>query len=140
MTNLELGKLRAEELGLLEARPVTFTPHGWYRADDIHKLLGEGVEVLGEEDTDKSICASKWFEWSPGITDKESDHKALLIGIRPIKAESEERKLLRELVEAIDIFLEDMYGIKWAPCDPKDSCRRCKLSEALERLPKELLE
>lgn len=91
MTNLELGKKRAEELGLTRG---PFSNSHLYLADDIHKLLGEGVWSKGRIHKDG--------EWTfGGYLDEAVTHKALLIGIRPIVQESEERKLLRELVNNI---------------------------------------
>lgn len=90
MTPLELGKKRAEELGLTNCAENV----GSYKADNIHKLLGEGVETFG--------YASKW-DWGRYEVCKDRydqpNHQALLIGIRPIAKESQERALLREILK-----------------------------------------
>lgn len=91
MDNLELGKKRAEELGL---KPF-FREPDYYSADDIHRLLGEGVEAIGNRGCDDWWANPMAQETMPKLKDA-----GLIIGIRPIVQESEERKLLRRLANA----------------------------------------
>lgn len=98
---LELGKKRAEELGLtnIVMAKGPFAPtYDCYLASDIHKLLGEGIDLYGNKN------CRHWDDHAPPETDIEAGvtHKALLIGIRPIVQESEERKLLREFVSFVN--------------------------------------
>lgn len=92
---LELGRKRAEELGIECVAASGFKYY--YDSNDIHKLLDEGVEAHGGK-----YCLGG--EWSfVGHKSGESSHQALLIGIRPIIQESEERRLLREFIqESVD--------------------------------------
>lgn len=93
---LELGKKRAEELGLecFGGFDMKF-----YSADDIHKLLSEGVELFGQcHGTHRN---SSWTtdekpskqEWGLSHT-----HTSLAIGIRPITPPSEERQIIQAIV------------------------------------------
>ncbi len=112
---LALGEKRAKELGLemwtvfdctetvknaLGDRRTSKCPRckdAWlsYRADDIHRLLGEGVEMHGDSD---EFTLSE-FRSTACMRDADmGNSRALLIGIRPLVQESEERKLLREFV------------------------------------------
>lgn len=90
MSDLELGKRRAEELGL---REVILSPY--YHAEDIHRLLGEGLETF-------SLYSGVDTWWGP-LDNDDDTHQALLIGIRPIAQESEERKHLRRLVTLLEV-------------------------------------
>lgn len=90
---LELGRKRAEELGL--------RLNGGYNyvAEDIHRLLGEGQEAWASLDAIKNTpLAEVWYGDNP----RHHTHKALLIGIRSIKTESPERALLREFASVFD--------------------------------------
>lgn len=88
---LELGKQRAEELGLkigaIDGKKC------FYDIDDIHKLLGEAEETFAQISKGDEHLSTYWMK------EEHHTHQALLIGIRPIVQESEERKLLRELAE-----------------------------------------
>jgi hypothetical protein len=85
----DLGKKRAEELGLrLWSRSVDI-----YMADDIHKLLAEGVEVKLEE----------YFPTGWHITQDGGGTKALIIGITPIVEKSREEKMEELLREAFSL-------------------------------------
>lgn len=93
---LELGKKRAaalgiESYGIMQINPLS--ANRYYSAEHIHKLLGEGVEQFAYKHDKEHM----WF----GAHDKDGirNLKALLIGIRPIVQESEERKLLKEIVK-----------------------------------------
>lgn len=112
MNDLELGKKRAEELGL----ELIFKAYEikTYLADDIHRLLGEGVEVQGSQfSLDGGTGNMGWCcDEEPMSTDT---HKALLIGIRSIFQESEARKLLREICS--QLANNDFYLFKQD--DPK---------------------
>lgn len=106
MSDLELGKKRAEELGLKlitlhsygggasSAPYAQHTTQDRYLADDIHRLLGEGVEAVGNKYCDDWWAKPMAQELLPKLKDV-----GLIIGIRPIVQESEERKLLRKLSE-----------------------------------------
>lgn len=98
---LEIGKQRAEKLGLEDWRLEH--PEGGaidcYPADDVHRLLGEGVELFGQcHGTHRN---SSWTtdekpskqEWGLAHT-----HAGLLIGIKPIAPPSEERQIIQALV------------------------------------------
>lgn len=95
MNALELGKQRAKELGLVGGLDSRFQEYAFYQADDIHKLLGEGVEV-GRYKAGLSMSA-----WAISHMD-HAEETALLIGIRPIVQEAEERKLLREFSQYVE--------------------------------------
>ncbi len=99
MTHLELGKRRARELGLCHPAGGGFTSGQIYDADDIHRLLGEGIEI-GAYRTDENFGNDRWKcdEYSCG----RRTHKALLIGIRPIVKESREQRMEKLLVSLID--------------------------------------
>ena len=102
MTDLELGKKRAEELGLKSL--TTHYNYGapsntqiTYAADDIHALLGAGVEVVGSYNSDTKQITSTFGQ----ILAKKDHDQALLIGIQPIKKATREERalgLLQELV------------------------------------------
>lgn len=78
-SKLELGKRRAEELGLKTDMGV------WYPAYDIHRLLSEGVEMSTDLNDHDSLWSSpKHFS---------DTYQALLIGIKPIVQESAEELL-----------------------------------------------
>lgn len=93
----ELGKRRARELGLQLINTDPKSVWHFYRPYDIHRLLGEAKFMSCSENDIGLIRALQPSkeEAFPGDT-----HKALLIGIRPIIQESEERRLLRDLVIA----------------------------------------
>lgn len=94
---LELGKQRASELGLESIHkcwktlgtPMLMDVHGsiteFYYADDIHKLLGEGV-LLHED-------VGGWYDPKSKVPFSEAKRQAMLIGFRPIVQESREQKL-----------------------------------------------
>ena len=106
---LELGKKRAEEIGLKPQLEINFSSsHGLmmgpktfvegkiyaYHADDIHRLLGNGVEMFTDH---KCIAPNQ-------IMTSMCTHKSLLVAIRPFKPETREQKLegiLRELMQAL---------------------------------------
>lgn len=95
MTDLELGEKRAKQLGLEHpSKDEILLLAQVYRADDIHRLLGEAYKVGG------SFINANWVG---GIARADHHtHNALLIGIRPIvqeTQESEERKFLRRFVK-----------------------------------------
>lgn len=95
MTTLELGKQRAEELGLTRMVNSIVTEWPYYLKDDIHKLLGEGVEV-GRYKAGLSMSA-----WSRSHMD-HAEETALLLGIRPTAQESAE-KILKDLILEYEI-------------------------------------
>lgn len=98
---LNLGALRARDMGL---ERVT---QGFYPADAIHELLGAGVKAYAYDLNQDHL----WWTNSndPGI----KNIQAILIGIKPIVQESEERKLLREFVNLITakIWRGDQWSI-----------------------------
>ncbi len=98
---LALGSKRAEELGLREYEGSIRYRDGrcWtserayqlYKGDDIHKLLGEGVEVWSHING-----THKPAYWGPLENGQFNDtHCGLTIGIRPLVQESREQKLER---------------------------------------------
>lgn len=89
---LELGWKRAEELGLMLG--AVNGNKSFYDKNDIHRLLGSGRVVRGAvEPVPEDVAWQYESQW-----DEYDDHQALLIGIKPIVQESEERKLLRLIV------------------------------------------
>lgn len=91
---LERGKKRAEELGLKLA-PWADRDKTFYPSDDIHKLLGEGVNVVGSYNPDTNQVTSTF-----GQVQAKKDHdQALLIGIKPIVKDTAEG-LLQEIWES----------------------------------------
>lgn len=106
----DIGKRRAEELGLKTDMGV------WYPANDIHQLLSEGIEVFGNQF--KMDGGTGDLGWCCDEEKRSADtHHALLIGIKPIVQESEERKLLRELIDAHES--EGRYGVKFNEAEKK---------------------
>lgn len=101
---LRLGEERAKELGLNLIHGHQNTNGKWeyyFMAGDIHRLLGSAINLFGQchgghrnssWTTDSSPAKQEW----PLL----HTHQALLIGIKPIAVESEERKLLRDLWES----------------------------------------
>lgn len=88
---LDRGRKIAEEIGLT----CKHSTHGHvYYADDIHRLLGEGVAVFGRK---VPVSGLHGFGEQPCVAD---DLRGLTIAIRPLLQESEERKLLREIIVA----------------------------------------
>lgn len=95
----DLGKKRAEELGLV--MHTTTLPFNWYKADDIHQLLGEGLQLFGEfiEDIDEDGRTGGDFQWGYKLKPEKNDTRtALLIGNRPIVKDTAE-SLLAEIVK-----------------------------------------
>lgn len=95
MSKIELGKKRAEELGLKWQRMIDIE---MYYADDIHKLLGDGQEVhnfmaLGNR-------KSMWYESTAMslLSTPDWEEIGLVIGVRPIHKDTAE-SLLRELMK-----------------------------------------
>lgn len=91
--DLTIGKMRAIELRLgsvmLRDHPGNIS-YEYYRANEVHQLLGEGQEYFWTPHGDAGM-----------IQKPEHTHRALGIGVRPIIQESEERKLLREIVNTL---------------------------------------
>lgn len=95
---LELGKRRCEELGL---KCYLYVPE-CYLADDIHKLLGSGVEHFGLQES-----GSNW-----GTYTAQDTHKGLLIGVRPIVSESEERSIdVKAFIAATIRQMDELYKL-----------------------------
>ncbi len=109
MTTEEIGEKRAAALGLLySSHNATYnypssmaggttSQQKWYRATDVHALLGEGRAIYG--------YANLW-DW--GTDEHRNDRydqpnqSAYMIGLRPIDPPSREEEmeaLLRELCE-----------------------------------------
>lgn len=100
---LDRGRKIAESLGLrqLKHQPTYQGGTGdfqyWYRADAIHRLLGEGQEYF----------------WTPGeasagmVQAQGHTHRALAIDIRPIKPKDTAEGLLKEMVNKIDMCEAD---------------------------------
>lgn len=92
MSDLELGKKRAEELGL--------SPDEWlqgfcYWADDVHHFLGKGVSVFSEFDPKGPEYSNIW---RVGINDKRPLHQAILIGIHPV-AQGKDNEIAEKLAQ-----------------------------------------
>lgn len=101
------GEERAKELGLrIKPKSLTYsgTSDGFYEADDIHKLLGEGVEMSG---FDRQSNGGIWdmSEMVCGQGQPSHTHKAIMISIRPIVTDTAE-SLLRELVDALEASIQ----------------------------------
>lgn len=99
---LALGKKRAE--GLLE-RGVILHGDGivnapgrreYYFAEDIHRLLGSAIEVSG------AIEGEKVVQPFGMVTGGHDTHTALLISIREIQPESEERQIIKDFVSCFE--------------------------------------
>lgn len=125
MSDLELGKKRAEELGLeTPSKDIILARSEVYLAEGVHRLLGEGQSIYGHV----KDGVPNW--WGPHENNAFQDtHQALLIGIRPIVQESEERRLLREFVKACQ---KDDFG----PIHFKDLTLSHVYSEAKRLLDK----
>lgn len=128
-----LGLKRAKELGLMSVFHAPLPSGGyplsgmsyknWYTADDIHRLLGGGLPCLGFKDKDNDWCIGD----QPSELENEPDtHSMLVIGIRAISQESEERKLLREFVACCAV---DDPKLRWGEL-------RLKVLALLERSEK----
>lgn len=102
----KIGEERARELSLT-VRKVTYEhdekDRGYqgrysgmvYDADDVHAVLGKGVEVKGNNDR------ADWYMRDYNLG-HEYDNRALLIGVRPLVAETREQKLEQLLGELAD--------------------------------------
>ena len=96
---LELGKKRAQELGLilcpLRDHPANLS-YEYYRGNQVHKVLGE-ARFMSCELTQSGLF--KCLEPTECIPYQGDTHQGLLIGIKPVKKESAERQFIRELVK-----------------------------------------
>lgn len=107
---LELGKRRAEELNLCPHSGHLRSPDSpgfteYYRAPDVHRLLGYAREV-------QSICQGEWQTSWPedGKGFSGNTHQAFILGIRPIKKESREDKMEKLLTDFIDKYQHSDCG------------------------------
>lgn len=94
--SLELGRKRAEELGLMwvnkDGSPMRFNQEPiFYHADYIHKLLGEADNLWI---VNSYITDTRTAHLAQPV---DSTHTALLIGIKPIVRDTAE-SLLREML------------------------------------------
>lgn len=91
---LALGKKRAEGLGLVGA----FDRFGVeiYIASAIHSLLGSAIEVSGAVEGEKIVQPFGM------VTGGHDTHIALLISIREIQPESEERQIIKDFVSCFE--------------------------------------
>ncbi len=105
MTTEELGEQRAKELGL-KTHP---DPEPSYYADDIHKLLGEGVEVENPSD-DKDTACQRWSlsEYSIKGYGKQ---QGLLIGIRPINPPSRVESEIKAKIDQINKLSKEIEAL-----------------------------
>lgn len=87
---LELGRKRCEELGLKFFIYATDWNKAVYLANNIHKVLGEGVETRCNK-----------YGGDVHIETAHPTHQALLIGIKPIVRDTA-IGLVREMVESGD--------------------------------------
>ncbi len=79
----DLGKKRAEELGLKEST------RGHYSATDVHKLLRTGTEVFGYQTSEPTV--SRFYQtkaWQ--MLNPDPELNALVIGVRPIHQDTAE--------------------------------------------------
>lgn len=97
MNVFELGNKRAKELGLQPKSvdiPIGHWSNAVYLADDIHKLLGESMEVFGGKvgllDLRFRFEEARKLDGSPN---EWATHTAFLIGIKPIEKDSAEELL-----------------------------------------------
>lgn len=88
---LELGKKRAEELGLRH-HGLHLNTTDVYFADDIHRLLGEGTEYS----FDLRILGGLQ------VNAINPQFEGIMIGIKPITPPSEERQIIQAFVNAWD--------------------------------------
>lgn len=108
MTTEEIGRKRAEELGL-KCHAVNHSINLAYACADIHRLLGEAVEMYGWQNN--GVGAIKWSDSSYAEVDS---HAALLIGTRPVKQPSREEEmasLLCEMLSFMDASLVSFAGL-----------------------------
>lgn len=123
MSDLELGKKRAEEMGL---KPVWLgrisTSHGLmtgektfadfdisaYSADDIHRLLGDAKIYWGSKvnGPDSKLDPYNW------CADQYSDntHQCLVMGIRPIKQEQTKPQSMEDVARELIEFIKKHYS------------------------------
>lgn len=98
---LELGEKRAKELNFQSHNPAYWPAamnlnQQMYRASDIHRLLGEGLSMH-----DRPREKGTWVHQGEF---RFCEKTGLLIGVKPIRQESDEhrmlRRVLRKFVEA----------------------------------------
>lgn len=117
---LELGRKRAAEIGLKSSEWLQGI---CYFADDVHRLLGEAEEVFGRPE--------RGFRWNQEIVTITADpdtHKALILGIRPIKQESpEDIKILKERLRKAELLIEMLR--KFSVKETQDKLAAARKSE-----------
>lgn len=96
-STLERGRKIAGDIGLKIYR----CPQYGFDEKQVLELLGEACEVRGYAGPGGEVCAN--WEIPDSDTDTKRSLKGLIIAIRPIAQESEERKMLRRLVNAFKI-------------------------------------
>lgn len=105
---LERGKRIADEL---VPRSYNLGVSEYYLQSDIHKLLGEAVETSGQ-----LVNGNGWIDgMDRDHYNEQTTHTGYLIGIKPIRKESEERKLLSEAAA----YLARNYPLMPHPDDEK---------------------
>lgn len=105
MSDLELGKRRAQDLGLEITRDITAS-FDVYRAEDIHRLLGEGVEAIGNKGCDDWWANPMKKEALPKVKDV-----GLIIGIRPIVQEQESERTAKDILRDLLDNYEGYEGL-----------------------------
>lgn len=86
---LTYGAKNALTLGLLSVYAEVLRPQrSVYVAEDVHRLLADGIEVRGNIEDGFATNAASWAQ-----------NSALIIGIRPLKPETDERQLLRKFID-----------------------------------------
>lgn len=128
--NPKLGKSRAEELKLevLDPRGRADYAHciAVYRADDIHRLLGAAVEILGSSGNNERWAKGSWpYPQAP-------DTRAYAVGIREIQPESELDKALKLLKELIAAQEFSRLNITYIPEDWAERARALLAGKSCE--------
>ena len=82
----------------------------WFEAnvEPINKLLAEGVEVYANHNK-----ASKGYAWTVEHWTDSDTHKALLIGIEPIKPKTKEERALDLLREMLAEWEDAKEGVEY---------------------------
>lgn len=135
MDTLELGKSRAVELGLQLHISYQKNVDHYYYANDIYRILGDGVSFVCEHLKDSNLSdmhREGWVGHEPKTwPDCPQTHTALLIGIKPIEKDTAEM-LLKHFMKWFDDNGIVQYRGSFKP--------DIEILEALQERAKKLLE
>lgn len=98
--NVKFEKCEAVGLRVFPDHEVEAKPnrHSWIRADEVEKLLREGLEVFFQKDTH-----STGMSYCCDVKDESDTHLGLLVAVKPI-AKHPEKKQLDLLQEATGLL------------------------------------